>query len=82
MIRYSFNLYREKAHCSEEKNPLSPEAICHLLKCTKRLLVKTKYASIRELRNFMLEYFRNKFDVQRITPRLLEKVLAAERLAE
>lgn len=82
VIRYSFNLYREKPHCSEEKIPLRPEEICDLLKCTKRLLVKTKYASVRELRNFMLEYFKKEFGVHRITPRLLEKVLAAERLAE
>jgi predicted nucleic acid-binding protein len=53
-----------------------------MLNATKGLVIKTKYAALRKLRQNMIDDFKEEFDVVRITPRLLNEVLAAERAAE
>ena len=82
VIKYRFNLGRYKGNTSFEEQRLSLQDICFLLNATKGLVIKTKYAALRKLRQNMIDDFKEEFDVVRITPRLLNEVLAAERAAE
>ena len=82
LIKYRFNLGRYKGNTSFEEQRLSLQDICFMLNATKGLVIKTKYAALRKLRQNMIDDFKEEFDVVRITPRLLNEVLAAERAAE
>ena len=82
MIKYRFNLGRHKNNTSLEEQRLSLQDICLILNAAKGLVIKTKYAALRKLRQNMIDDFKEEFDVVRITPRLLNEVLAAERAAE
>ena len=82
VIKYRFNLGRYKGNTSFEEQRLSLQDICFMLNATKGLVIKTKYAALRKLRQNMIDDFKEEFDVVRITPRLLNEVLAAERAAE
>ena len=82
VIKYRFNLGRFRENSSLEEPPLSIQDICLVLNCTRGLLVRTKYAALRKLRQEIIARFKEEFGVMRITPGLMEKVLAAERADE
>ena len=82
VIKYRFNLGRFLGITALEEQPLSIQDICLVLSCTRSLLVTTKYAALRKLRQEIITRFKEEFGVNRITPGLLEKVLAAERADE
>lgn len=78
VVKYRFNLGRFRENSSLEEPPLSVLDICLVLNCTRGLLVRTKYAALRKLRQEIIARFKEEFGVVRITPGLLEQVLAAE----
>ena len=78
VIKYRFNLGRFIDNSTLEEPPLSVQDICLILNCTRGLLVTTKYAALQKLRQEIIARFKEEFGVVRITPGLLEKVLAAE----
>ena len=82
VIKYRFNLGRFQGITALEEPPLSIQDICLVLNCTRGLLVRTKYATLRQLRQEIIARFKEEFGVDRITPGLLEQVLAAERADE
>ena len=82
VIKYRFNLGRFQGITALEEPPLSVQDICLVLNCTRGLLIRTKYAALRKLRQEIIARFKEEFGVDRITPGLQEKVLAAERADE
>ena len=82
VVKYRFNLGRFRENSSLEEPPLSVQDICLVLNCTRGLLVRTKYAALRKLRQEIIARFKEEFGVIRITHRLLEQVLAAENADE
>lgn len=82
VVKYRFNLGRFQGITALEEPHLSIQDICLILNCTRGLLVKTKYAVLRKLRQEIIARFKEEFGVDRITPRLLEKVLEEERANE
>ena len=82
VIKYRFNLGRFQGITALEEPPLSIQDICLVLNCTRCLLIRTKYSALRKLRQEIIARFKEEFGVDRITPGLLEQVLAAERADE
>ena len=82
VIKYRFNLGRFQGITALEEQPLSVQDICLVLNCTRGLLIRSKYAALRKLRQEIIARFKEEFGVDRITPGLQEKVLAAERADE